>query len=189
MNSQVRPLKIRFSFTIFATLLLFVQPAFSEDALAKKRDAAAESVVATFGDWSKICSELPSGKQACQISQTVNQDDLERRLFQTTIGYVAESENPLIFMTAPLGMYLPRGITLELSEDTLLRSVVQRCDASGCLAISVLEPAFVAEMKAALEGKFVFGATAEQNVAIPLSLKGFTAGLASIAREPSAKEP
>ncbi|MFT5561955.1 MAG: invasion protein IalB, partial [Litorivivens sp.] len=54
------------------------------------------------------------------------------------------------------------------------------CDTSGCLAVSAVEPAFVAEMKAGREAKLVFGASAEQNVAVPFSLIGFTDAINSI---------
>jgi|GEM_PF-724654 len=140
---------------------------------------AEDRVAGSFGDWTKICS--PTGEtELCQISQVVDGNESGQRLFQTTIGFVPESENPVMFLTAPLGMYLLRGITLELSEDTLMRAVVQRCTASGCLAVSALEPAFLAAMKAGKTARLVFGSTAEQNVTVPFSLMGFTAAMKSI---------
>ena len=140
---------------------------------------AEDRVAGAFGDWTKICS--PAGDtESCRISQVVDRDESGQRMFQTVIRYMPESENPVMFLTAPLGMYLSRGITLELTEDTLMTTVVQRCDANGCLAATALEPAFVAAMKAGREGRLVFGATVEQNVAVPFSLMGFTAAMNSI---------
>jgi invasion protein IalB len=144
-------------------------------ALSLAEDRVADS----FGDWTKICS--PDGDvELCWISQVVDRNESGQRMFRTVIRYLPESEDPLMFLTAPLGIFLPRGITLELSEDTLMTSIVQRCDTSGCLAVSAVEPAFVAEMKAGREAKLVFGASAEQNVAVPFSLIGFTDAINSI---------
>ena len=154
---------------------------------------AEERIAASFGDWSKICSPVDSplgNSEICQLSQTVNQSESGKRLFQTTIGYVPEYDTPVIFMTAPLGMYLPRGITLELTKDTLMSAVVQRCDANGCLAVTPIDPEFLAAMKAGKEARMIFGATAEQNMAVPLSLMGFTDGIASLEKPaaPAAEE-
>jgi invasion protein IalB len=166
-------------------LLLVALPILGFPLLAQ----AEERMAGSFGDWSKICSPVEQG-EVCQISQTVNQNESGQRLFQTSIGYVSESENPIMFLTAPLGMYLPRGITLELTEDTLTTAVVQRCDVNGCLAVTPLEPAFLDAMKTAKEGRLIFGRTAEQNMAVPLSLMGFTAGMASLQRyTPPVVEP
>ncbi|MFT7244293.1 MAG: invasion protein IalB [Candidatus Azotimanducaceae bacterium] len=140
---------------------------------------AEDRVADVFGDWTKVCS--PAGDtEVCQISQVVDNAESNQRLFQTVIGYVPESENPVMFLTAPLGMYLLRGITLELTEDTLMTVAVQRCTANGCLAVSALEPEFVAAMKAGKEARLIFGSTAEQNMTVPFSLMGLTAAMASI---------
>lgn len=140
---------------------------------------AEDRVADVFGDWTKVCS-VAGDIEVCQISQVVDRAESNQRLFQTVIGYSAESENPVMVLTAPLGIFLLRGITLELTEDTLMTAVVQRCTENGCLAVSALEPEFVAAMKAGKEARLIFGSTAEQNVTVPFSLMGFTAAMASI---------
>lgn len=159
-------------FLLFGAVLIgaFLVPSFAQ---------AEERIAGSFGDWTKVCSPL-GDTEVCQISQVVDSNDSGQRLFQTTIGYLSESAKPVMFLTAPLGMYLLRGITLELTEDTLMTAVVQRCTANGCLAVSELEPEFVAAMKAGKEARLIFGSTAEQNVTVPFSLIGFTAAFNSI---------
>lgn len=148
-------------------------------ANAQAAEGTTERLAGSFGDWSKICSS-EGGEEVCHISQSVDQNDSQGRLFQTSIGYLAGSSSPVVFLTAPLGMYLPRGITIELSESTLLSVAVQRCDVNGCLAVTTIDSAFLRELQNTIEGKIVFGSNAEQNIAIPLSLNGFAEGLASI---------
>lgn len=140
-----------------------------------------DRLAGSFGDWSKICSPTEQG-ELCQLSQTVNQNDSGKRLFETAVGYVPGTDNPVMFLTAPLGIFIPRGITLELTEDTMLSTAVQRCDANGCLAVTTIDPEFLEEMKGAKDGRLIFGASADQNMAVPLSLMGFTAGMASLER-------
>lgn len=143
---------------------------------------SSERLAGSFGDWSKICV-AEDGGEACHISQTVNQNNSESRLFQTSIGYVGDAITPVVFLSAPLGIYLPRGITLELTETTLLSAVVQRCDGNGCLAVTSIDPSFLAEMLRVKEGRLIFGSSAEQNVAIPISFDGFNDALNSIKPE------
>ena len=154
--------------------------AFAAEASDQSAAAPNERLAGSFGDWSKICSSGEAG-ESCHISQTVNQNNGQGRLFQTSIGYLEDASSPVVFLTAPLGIFLPRGITLELSEDTLLSVAVQRCDANGCLAVTTIDPTFLERMQNAKAGNLVFGGSAEQNIAVPLSLDGFNEALASIA--------
>ncbi len=165
-------------FTILALIFAANVQAQTQNEASEADAAQEERLAANYGDWSKICQTGPDG-QVCHISQTVNQNN-ESRLFQTSIGYLPGSAGPVVFLTAPLGIYLPRGITIELSEDTLLSVAVQRCDTNGCLAVTTIDSAFLDELNRAEEGKLVFGSTAEQNVWVPLSLNGFAEALASI---------
>jgi invasion protein IalB len=134
-----------------------------------------------FGDWNRTCATGENGKELCQITQVTQQSDSDDLLFDITVAYLPDARSPVVFLTAPLGMYLPRGITIKLSDETLMTVAVQRCTEAGCLAVTTLDEAFLEEMQRATEGLFVFGRNAEQNVGVPLSLNGFAEALASIA--------
>ncbi len=133
-----------------------------------------------YGDWTRSCAAAEDGLEVCQISQFTREANSEALLFEISIGYVPESPSPVVFLTAPLGMYLPRGITIRLTDQTLMTVAVQQCTAQGCLAVTTLDEAFLKELKIASEGLVVFGRNAEQNVGVPLSLAGFEKALASI---------
>lgn len=137
-----------------------------------------------YGDWTRSCAATEDGTEVCQISQYTREANSEAMLFEVSIGYVADNPSPVVFLTAPLGMYLPRGITVKLTEQTLMTVSVQQCTVQGCLAVTTLDEAFLRELKLAKEGLVVFGRNAEQNVGVPLSLEGFEKALASI--EPAA---
>ncbi|XOV88420.1 MAG: invasion associated locus B family protein [Pseudomonadota bacterium] len=143
--------------------------------------APAQRVEATFGDWSRICSSNPEGATVCQIVQSANQNESGQLVFQTAVGYVADNERPIMYLTAPLGIFLPRGISIFVDDsEEGLTATVQRCDGSGCLGLLAMTEAFVDKLKKGKAAKLVFGATATQNVSLPLSLDGFTKAFNSL---------
>jgi invasion protein IalB len=136
-----------------------------------------QDVLQTWGDWSKICTTSDDDKRVCQIVQSANQNESGALVFQTAVGYVDDTDKPVMYLTAPLGIFLPRGITVVIDDKPGVTATVQRCDGNGCLGLLVLEPDFVDALKKAAAAKLVFAASAKQNVSIPLSLNGFAAAL------------
>lgn len=141
--------------------------------------AAEQEIESTFGDWSKICTlDEASDTRVCQIVQSANQND--QLVFQSAIGYVEGNEQPIMYLTAPLGIFLPKGITVIVEENPGLTAIVQRCDGKGCLALLALEDATIDAMRKGTDAKIIFAANAQQNVSLPLSLDGFTAAFRSL---------
>ncbi|HEX7047031.1 MAG TPA: invasion associated locus B family protein [Gammaproteobacteria bacterium] len=154
---------------------------------------AAETRRENFGDWGFICS-TPEGQEdanakqgeSCNLFQTalLNTDESEgpgQRVLLTRVGYLDSSENPVLLVTAPLGILLPMGITVEVEGHDAIRIPVQRCDAGGCLAYVVMEQPFIEAFKKGIEAKVTLYDAKRRGVAIPLSLKGFTDGMAALA--------
>ena len=159
--------------------------------LAMPTHGAQEVVAGEFGDWTKICT-TEEGKAVCRIAQDATQGESGKRLFRTMVGLVDDNPQPVLYMIAPLGIYLPHGLSLKLSEEDLVSAVVQRCDNSGCLAVVGLPDEFISKMKAGAQGQLLFGVNAQQLMPIPLSLKGFTRGfdsLSSVTQEEQNSSP
>lgn len=150
------------------------QPSAAQQSAVGNQNTS-QQVEATFDDWSRICTNAESGEEVCQIVQSANQNESGRLVFQTAVGYVADNDRPIMYLTAPLGIFLPRGISIFVDEEEDgLTATVQRCDANGCLAVLALEENWVDKLKKGGEAKLIFAASAQQNVSVPLSLTGFT---------------
>ena len=142
---------------------------------------AEQEVVDTFGAWSKICAEVADAPIRCQIVQSASQNETKQLVFQTAVGFVDGSDKPIMFLTAPLGIFLPKGVTVIVGEETEgLTATVQRCDGKGCLALMAMEPEFVAKLEKGISAKIYFGANKDRTVALPLDLTGFKKGLRSL---------
>lgn len=155
--------------------ILFIFCSFS--VLAEEQPE--QRVEGTFGDWVKLCTDRDE-RTVCQIVQTANHES-GRLVFQTAVGYVADNDRPVMYLTAPLGIFLPKGISLIVDEDENgVRATVLRCDENGCLAVLAMSDELLARLKRGNEARLFFGATAQRNVEIPLSLTGFTDGFESL---------
>ncbi len=154
--------------------------AFAQESGDGLSNAAAQRVEETFGDWSLICTTAVENR-VCQIVQTANQNESGKLVFQTAVGYVSDSDKPIMYLTAPLGIFLPRGISVFVDdEQDGLKATVQRCDPNGCLGVLALENETIEKLKRGQEARMIFGASAQQNVSIPVSLTGFTRAFDSL---------
>lgn len=157
-------------------------------ALAVLPVQAAETRRENFGDWGFICSTPEAQEDAdesCNLFQTalLNNEESEgpgQRVLLTRIGYLDGNENAVLLITAPLGILLPMGITVEVEGHDPIRIPVQRCDAGGCLAYVVMEQPFIDAFKKGIEAKVTLYDAKRRGVAIPLSLKGFTDGMEAL---------
>lgn len=154
---------------------------------------AAETRRENFDDWGFICSkpdqvaEGQVAKESCNLFQTALLNNEQaggenggQRVLLTRVGFLEGNENPVLLVTAPLGILLPLGITVEVEGHETLRIPVQRCDAGGCLAYVVMEQPFIDAFKKAAEAKVTFFDVQRRGVVIPLSLKGFTKGMGEL---------
>lgn len=152
---------------------------------------AAEPRTEEFGDWGFVCttaeSESGEARESCNLFQTalLNATQGEgaeaaggsQRVLLTRVGYLEGNENPVLLITAPLGILLPMGITVEVEGHDAMRVPVQRCDAGGCLAYVVMEQPLVDAFRKADQAKVTFYDAQRRGATIPLSLSGFTKGM------------
>jgi len=169
------------AFPLALALMLPAAVLAGEQTTPQPARAGEQQIEATFGDWSKICTTNQNDQHVCQIVQSANQNESGKLVFQTAVGYVADNEKPIMYLTAPLGIFLPRGISIFVGdEENGITATVQRCDASGCLGVLALEDSLVDKLKQGNEARLVFAANVQQNVALPLSLAGFTKAFNSL---------
>lgn len=158
---------------------------------------AAETRREEIGDWGFVCATVDEqvdaqekAGESCNLFQTAllnvgqpaeGEGGQQQRVLLTRVGYLDGNEKPLLLITAPLGILLPMGITVEVAGHETIRIPVQRCDAGGCLAYVAMEPPFIDAFKKATEAKVTFHDAQRRAIGIPLSLKGFTRGMEELA--------
>jgi len=137
-----------------------------------------------FGDWVARCT-VPQGAQtqSCALLQNIQQktpDGKRRSLLAITVGYQGPNKVPTIILRVPLGIYLPTGLTLEFPGAKPVRIVLEICAPNGCVGAAALTAEMLDAMKKGDRGKVALQDNRRRTINIPISLKGFTAGFASL---------
>jgi invasion protein IalB len=171
------------------------QPAEETAAAGAEEGAAAPLTrpVEKFDDWFKECEMVTDEKgeqiEICQISQTLIDKDSDQPMMKIAVGYVPDKDQPVAVITLPLGIFLPPGIELQIDgKGKVGRLPINTCLPSGCQAGVQLDEEFVGRMKQGNQMTVTFGNPQGKGVAAPVSLKGFTAGLASVEADKAGKK-
>ena len=160
---------------------------------AEESAAALTRPVEKFDDWFKECEMVTDEKgeqiEICQISQTLIDKDSDQPMMKIAVGYVPDKDQPVAVITLPLGIFLPPGIELQIDgKGKVGRLPINTCLPSGCQAGVQLDEDFVSRMKQGNQMTVTFGNPQGKGVAAPVSLKGFTAGLASVEADKAGKK-
>jgi invasion protein IalB len=137
----------------------------------------------SFKDWSVQCETPPGGsRETCYIYQNLLLKNGQQRLLHIAVGYLAKSGKAATFITLPLGVSLPGGVSLSVDDGPARRFRYERCEANGCLAPLMLNDGLIRSFKAGREVRVTFFDGNRREVSVPVSLLGFTAGFNALAQ-------
>lgn len=139
------------------------------------------TTVATHADWTVRCGPNPQTQaEVCYMVQQVTSNETGRAVLQVAIGKFGPEKRDLALVTLPLGVRLPPGIAIEVTGKEQRKRPFERCLRIGCQAQLPLDEVTIAEFKAGLDGRVLFQDASGRTIALPFSLKGFTAAFASV---------
>ena len=139
------------------------------------------TTVATHGDWTVRCGPNPQTQtEVCYMVQQVTSNDTGRPVLQVAIGKFGQDKRDLALVTLPLGVRLPPGIAIEVTGKEQRKRPFERCLRVGCQAQLPLDNVTLTEFKAGIDGRVLFQDASGRTIALPFSLKGFTAAFASV---------
>ena len=145
-------------------------------------------VIMQEGMWKVICETLPAAKgkaqKACYVSATAI-DKKNKRAFVSlivlkTAGKDAKGKPKIGHMMnvrAPVGVYLPTGIALEIDGQAIARVPFIRCNPVFCESLAEARPQTLAKLKKGKTAKFIIYAAPGQGLPLTFELKGFTAAM------------
>lgn len=108
----------------------FLSPAMAQDS---------EVTVSTkgYGDWQVRCEQVKGQSKTCVMSQQALVQNSGQRLMQVNIGETDDGKQMTIIL--PLGISLPAGAALHLSEDNVKPLVIGFCTQAGCFVNQKLD--------------------------------------------------
>ncbi len=140
---------------------------------------AQERTTATYDDWVLQCAVQagPPAQKTCDIEQLTQMQSQGRSvpLSRIAITRPEKGQPTRLTVQVPVNVYLRTEVRVQAStSDPGLAAPFDRCLPAGCFADFVLKDDAIKKFRAATAaGKMTFQSANAQNVAIPLSFKGF----------------
>lgn len=143
-------------------------------------------IIATHGKWIVQCDPkkpakagAKESKRACAIIQTVVHEK-NKAIGLTLVlarGKQGKDIATIVNIFAPIGVYLPTGIALEVDGAAAGRVPFTRCTPQSCLAFAQFRKETLAKMKKGSKGKFLIYEAPGIGIPLNLDLTGFTAAI------------
>lgn len=148
----------------------------------------AAEVVGKHGDWTVTCEKQavkqPDGttKKPCALIQSTT--SAERKNVALTLVLIKSQKdgkpNTMMRVIAPIGVFLPTGVALEIDGAAVGRVPFTRCLPQVCIAFAEASPPTLDKMKKGGKANFIIYEAPGLGMSLELSLKGFTAGLKNL---------
>lgn len=142
----------------------------------------AAQTVATHGAWQIQCSPDKDGKKACGMVQITRSEKNPKVGLSLVIVRAKQGDKDVIMMRvlAPIGVYLPTGVALEVDGAAVGRVPFTRCRPQICEALAEASPETLAKMKKGTAANFIVYEAPGLGVPMKISLEGFSAGLENL---------
>ena len=146
-------------------------------------------IISRHGKWVVQCDGLPKnatpeqkkarGCAVIQIAQSVKQKGVGVSLI---IGKLKQGGKTATMMRvmAPIGVFLPTGIALEIDGQAVGRVPFTRCLPQTCMAFAEARKQTLAKMKKGKKGNFIIYQAPGVGIPLKLDLAGFTAAMTAL---------
>ena len=144
-------------------------------------------LIAENGQWRVQCESVPAmegqpaGRQCGMIQVTKSDKNPKASL---TLVMVSSKQNGKVLynmrVLAPIGVFLPTGVALEIDGNAVGRVPFTRCMPQICMAFAEASPDTIAKLKKGKAANFIIYEAPGIGLPMKLSLEGFSASLAAL---------
>jgi invasion protein IalB len=154
----------------------------SGPALAQAQSPAPEAAPAKpemkeFDDWQVRCFPVQS-PSPCDMFQEVANKERNQRILSISIAYVPSMDRYALQVSVPLGVSIPKGLSLQTDSYTSPTLKYRRCDRNGCYVEMGIDKSVIEGIaKSSPDGKAKVNISGDNGKAVGITffLKGFTA--------------
>jgi invasion protein IalB len=151
-------------------------------APAPKVDLIAEN-----GKWKVQCETMPvaegqpASRQCGMVQSTQNEKNPKATLTLVMVKTEANGKSIInMRVIAPIGVFLPTGVALEIDGEAVGRVPFTRCMPQVCMAFAEASPETLAKLKKGKSANFIIYEAPGMGLPMTLSLDGFSASLAAL---------
>lgn len=133
-----------------------------------------QRTTASYDDWTVRC-EVNDTVKICEMVQAMQIKGQAQPVTQIAIGRQSGKDPMKIVYQVPINVWLPAGVKLTADDkDPGLVGVYRRCLPGACIADSEIKDDVIKKLRGLTDnGKLQFKDGALQDIAIPVSFKGF----------------
>ena len=149
--------------------------------------APAAETVATHGAWQVQCGTAPAAeaggdqtpKKSCGMVQITHSEKNDKIGLSLVIVKTKQGDKEVVMMRvmAPIGVYLPTGVALEIDGAAVGRVPFTRCRPQICEALAEASPTTLDKMKKGTAANFIVYEAPGLGIPMKISLEGFSAAL------------
>ena len=151
--------------------------------------AAAKPEQKQFDDWQVRCFPIQS-PSPCDMFQEVANQQRNQRILSISIAYVPSMDRYALQVTVPLGVSIPKGLSLQTDSYTSPTLRYRRCDRDGCYVETGVDKGLIEGIaKSSPDAKAKVNVTGDngKSVGVTFFLKGFAAAHDDMVSEAKAK--
>lgn len=148
-----------------------------------KEEAKSETNTneAPASGWGTSCATTErDAPLSCVLEQSIFVPKTRRQLVNVKIRVEGAEKNPSLLITAPLGLFLPAGVSIRVDGAEPKKLDLQTCDAAGCYVAMALTDELLGLMKAGSDFSVTFQNLAKEEINVTMPLEGFSDGLAKV---------
>jgi invasion protein IalB len=125
--------------------------------------------------WSSTCSSAARGQPLeCALEQRAFVRQSGQLVGMVTIKVPGDTKKPVAMIQAPLGLFLPAGITVDVDGDMAQNYPVQTCNSNGCFAGFPITDQLLNRMQNGGKFNVIFQYLDKKPFTLPMSLAGFS---------------
>ncbi len=146
-------------------------------------------VIATHGQWKIQCETVPAAsdgqtpaQRSCGMVQGTQSEKNPKATLTLVLVKTKTADKSQINMRiiAPIGVFLPTGVALEIDGNAVGRVPFTRCMPQVCMAFAEASPETLAKMKKGNQANFIIYEAPGIGLPMKLSLEGFSAALGEL---------
>jgi len=167
------------SITVFVCVSLI----FATNAMAQTNQNSSNDAinVVKHKDWAVQCQESEQKKlSSCFMFQRILVKDSGDSLLRMTVDRPQDLSAPRAIFVVPLGTYVAPGISVQIDANDPLDLEIEYCDKLGCYAGKLLDQSILNLLKRGRQAVVRFQSRGRQQIILPISLSGFSSGLAAL---------
>jgi invasion protein IalB len=124
--------------------------------------------------WVAQCSSASrEAKPDCAVNQRVVLAQTGQLLAGITVRVPSDTRKPVMMLQAPLGLYLPPGMSVTVDKGKPLTVPLQTCDNNGCYAGQPIPADLLKSLQSGEQVVLGFQNLNRQDIKVTISLKGF----------------